>query len=73
MDRRHLAVELVVAALLVVGAAMLYLEWWRSGELELLSSRVDELEVARRRRDAAPTRRRTPPTSRHTPAGGNET
>ena len=42
--------ELVVALLLVIGAAMLYLEWWRSGELELLSSRVDELEQARRKR-----------------------
>ena len=44
--------ELVVALLLVIGAAMLYLEWWRSGELQLLSSRVDELEHARRKRAA---------------------
>jgi hypothetical protein len=29
---------------------MLYLEWWRSGELEDLNQRVDELEQLRRRR-----------------------
>ena len=52
MERRHVMLELVVALLLVIGAAMLYLEWWRSGELQLLSSRVDELEHARRKRAA---------------------
>jgi hypothetical protein len=52
MERRHMMLELVVALLLVIGAAMLYLETWRSGELEHLSRRVDELEHARRKRAA---------------------
>jgi hypothetical protein len=57
MERRAVMLEFVIALLLLVGAAMLYLEWWRSGELELLSSRVDELELARRKRAATSTRK----------------
>jgi hypothetical protein len=50
VSRREITVELVVALLLVIAAAMLSLEWWRSGELEDLNQRVDELEQLRRRR-----------------------
>lgn len=65
MSRREVAVELVIACLLLAGAAMLYLEWWRSGELELLTRRADGLErrvdeLARKRA----TRSATPRTKR---------
>lgn len=46
MNSRHLiAWEIVVVLLLAV---VLTVEWWRSGELEHLNRRVDELEHARR-------------------------
>ncbi len=63
MERRAaVMLELVVALLIVIaGALLLYLEWWRSGELEDLNRRVDELELARRKRAATSTRKPATP------------
>jgi len=44
VSRREITVELVVALLLLAGASLLYLEWWRSGELELLNRRASDIE-----------------------------
>jgi hypothetical protein len=60
--RAAVMLELVVALLIVIaGALLLYLEWWRSGELEDLNRRVDELELARRKRAATSTRKPATP------------
>jgi hypothetical protein len=48
--RKVIAWELCVVLLL---ALVLVVEWWRAGELEDLTRRVDELELARRRRSSA--------------------
>lgn len=42
--------RLALTFLLVTVAALCYLEWWRQGELQFLSERVDELEKKRRQR-----------------------
>lgn len=34
----------VMFALVLCVAALLYLDWWRQGELQLLSDRLDSLE-----------------------------
>lgn len=47
--------RLALTFLLVAVAALCYLEWWRQGELQFLSERVDELEQARQRRRKPPT------------------
>jgi len=44
VSRRELTVELLIVGLLLAAAAMLYLEWWRSGELEFLNGRVQAVE-----------------------------
>lgn len=41
MSRPSLTVA--VGCLLVAAAVLLYLEWWRAGELEALNGRVNEL------------------------------
>lgn len=44
-DNDNIAVLRFVVALLVVGTCyLLYLEWWESGELALLSRRLEVLE-----------------------------
>lgn len=62
MNVRHVAALTIGLALVV--AAVVYLQWWQSGELGVLNRRVNELdELARRRESRKPatsTRRRAP-------------
>lgn len=51
------ALTFTVGCLLLAVAALLYLEWWRAGELEVLNGRVADLEQYRRTRDQKPARR----------------
>lgn len=44
------ALTFTVGCLLVVAGVLVYLEWWRQGELEYLSDRVASLEEHRRQR-----------------------
>lgn len=53
----HRALSVAVGCLLIAAAVLVYLEWWRAGELELLDARVDELEEYRRRREAGGRKR----------------
>ena len=41
---RGAPLTIAVGCLLVAAAVLLYLEWWRAGELELLNDRVNTVE-----------------------------
>lgn len=44
MEHRGQALTVAVGCLLIVAGVLLYLEWWRAGELELLNGRVNDVD-----------------------------
>ncbi len=54
-DRRQVVLELACAVCLLAASVLLYLDWWRNRELEDMSRRVSELELARQKRQRRTT------------------